>query len=479
MANPFSPLITLTNDRNSRFGGFLPSLSTAISLILMSSIIALVPVLLSSFALTLSGVMSALAFSALSVTAISLVNHWFAREIQFYTLKCKPVKLGQTFDKRHKIDLFSMVNHLCQELNAFDGTEDPAHPNHLKVPRLATFRHTDARIVCVPGRNISASALYISTGMFDHKETYYTQKEIAALIMAELVRIKHQRDSNHVVLNIVEGLSQTLRSLISSVNPLLQLAGIALGPLNLSFLLHNAVSRSHYYEAARVVVECGRGQHYRKALDRGGNPFYLRKQDEPIPDHRYHLEVRPDYVDSQRFRGIPLIGASLNQLLNAILRPFYNFVKDHELPTDDIRVPMWQSFADICLREGATVVKELFANKPKGTFLKEYIDHLRSAPDFMDTFCPIPEGDKYAPIDPEQSQVFKSPHKLKKQKHENYTKLEELLSQQGPAFSVQDVQNVLAPQDRQVRPVQYYPAHQPNPNVGADDTGQNGPRAGL
>lgn len=383
--------------------GSLPSLATVASLVLLGGVLAVAPMLWAGAAWQLSTYMSYMAYASLAVVGFAGFNYWFDREIQYFSLGCANVNPDELVDEKNPIDVIRLVNHLRQELNAHDGSTDVNHPNHMPMPRVATFKDHHPKIVVVPGRSLGRSAIYISTGMLNHHDTNFTQKELAAIIMAELAKIKSRRSLGNTLLSIADGISKLFDNLMASQNPFIRGLGYILGPLRFCFFLVNAMQRSHVYRAANVVIECGRGSDYFDALEKTNNPNRIARKSAPASLRPPYLQPVTDWMNNNPvFKYIAFIGRGID----SVLKPLADWVDKMESPTDEKQSTYRIfSFFDFILRNTLFMVKELGSNKPSGPNLKEHVKEQNERLSDAKTFK-IEKADRYLPADKRHGELF-------------------------------------------------------------------------
>lgn len=404
MSNLFSFLDDYSTDKKLSINGLVPSITTILTLLAVSAVLTFVPMMWAHASIQASLYMSYFAYTFVSVVGLSLFNFWFERELQFYSLGAGPINPGDGFGE---ICLDKMVNHLVHELNALDGTQDINHPNHLIMPRLAKFSSTEVKIICIPGRNIDRGAIYFSDGVLNSKVSGLNQSELAAMIMAELHKIKRCRSVTDTTLGIINSLSRMLDGLMESPNPLLKAIGYIAVPLKLFFFIHNSILRSHIYEAATAVVDCGRGDDYLAALNRKGHASRTKKRSESAPKiseamAQRNPPKRPPYQTPclDWAKGQFWFPNGLAVAIDDILRPIASWVDENEYLTDaKLRTSRFSSFFDACVRKGAFYLKEVVSDKPSGTHLKDHIKACLNDDTLVKRPFAIDEEHRYKPVD--------------------------------------------------------------------------------
>ncbi len=411
MSDPISFASRYSTDRKSRFFGLLPSFATLLTLVSISALLALMPMISSTVAMTASAYIGNMLWAAAVVTTVSFFNFWFAREIQSVALGCGEVKPGEKFDHTLPTDIIKMVNHVRQELNVMDGTEDPNHPNHMPVPRIATFPEpTRIKVLPIAGRNLSRAALYLSTGTINHKQTNFTQAMLAAYLMYQMVIIKNRRGVNGFILTTLEQLSSSLDSLLNSQNFVFKSIGVALIPLRLPLLIHKSVLRSYHYEAVKKVFEAQRGDDLYDAFDKKSSPFREEKLNSKSRsrdlDHAILVKRDPyDQYFARAFRESSLMPAwawRIGAGFDVFCKPVADWVDSKEHMTDE-KIHSWRlgSLFDLLFLDLHRFYTELFSDAPRGANLKSYIKELRKDPSVVTAIPKIDDKDVYEAVDHE------------------------------------------------------------------------------
>ncbi len=344
-AGPITQFITYltrkSTSKQSYFYHILPDFRTVLSLAMIAAVIVASTVFLSGIAAILP-VMAVTALTAFS-------NFWFSREIQTamlgltYTSDDKgdtlyEVGLSNAHGEEVLYDLTKVVNHLRGVINAKYPRDTPLPP-----VRLGTFVEAHHKLV-VTGRNPGKAMIAIATGTFSHLDGNVLV--LNALILQALAQIKLRATFSGMIVAIVMDFGQLLKSFKEHEFLPLKLIGLLVGPFGQ--LLINAMSRTNaYYQADKIVAECGYGQDLIDALSYLNGPNNKGKVPPAVPAanlpdsvytgpfaflkrawHNFEKKVREDSPPAEDKTGYVLLQAMDNAVMRfaAYFKELYSAV---------------------------------------------------------------------------------------------------------------------------------------------------------
>lgn len=367
----FGWLAEISTGRSTRLKGIIPPVKTILALLLTSVVIACGMWLL----IGAGSAAAALGYSSLGVFLVAGVNFWFGREINTFMLSTREVREKFEFSKKdNATNLRELVEEVRDELNIYFRKEYGDQHVDLPMPRLLTFTDHHFKIITVEGRNPGKAALFFSTGVMNFHDTNLTHNELKALIQVELVKIYMRRGIARTIVGMGTDFYTTLDNFLSG-NILAKVLGILAGRLQFFALVERSIKRSYEYEAAEIVVKCGRGVDLVSAIDRTVHPF---------------LEKKPTYkelrIDQQEKKRPPY-----NGWLQFIFKPIADWIDDEEYAEDDKTGYRFFSFFDILVRELGYLIKELWSPTPRATRLKDYLKEIIKAP-LPERYAFLPES---------------------------------------------------------------------------------------
>lgn len=409
----FSWLAKVSTAKRPIFYGLLPSFTAIVTIFAISALLAGGMWLWTAATMTASAAsLSFLPFlgeAMVGMLGLTFLNFWFNREINTFLLSSRDVLDDFTFMKnKNPTDLRKMVEHIRQELNVYFKNLYGDKHQDLPMPRICTFTETNFQIVTIEGRNPGRSALFISSGALNYSVTKMNQRHLAALLQMELVKIYLRRGVTRTMAGMAADLLTNLKN-ISGASVL----GVLAGPLNFFILLERSLKRSYEYEAAEIVIECGRGPDLIDAIDKKICP--------PLDIKPTYLEVRAQQAKYKR--------AVFTGFFQKIIRPFTNWIDKNEPITDDKSGYRLFTLFDTLVRELGYYVRELWSSNPRATRLKDHLKKLIKDPTLSDAtrqfdldsvhshelqqlhahsrelnrhlYDNIPEESRYAPIGPD------------------------------------------------------------------------------
>lgn len=267
MFDLFSFLARQKTSRAPIMRGVLPTLGTLVTLLALSSVIALGLSLWTGALLTLSHFIPLCAQAAAGIAGTALLTFWFQREMRTATLNAREVRSGFHFGESNPINLRKLVDHIVAELNVhFKAVHGDAYVP-LQTPRLCVYTDPKPELQVVLGRTPNHAALFFSHGMLDSTVTKYNQKHLAAVIAHRLTQIYYRRGWSSTIAAIGTDCGSTLDSLQEASAWYWRALGWLAGPARFFFFVQKAIERSHFYEAIKTVVAIGRGGDFYEALD--------------------------------------------------------------------------------------------------------------------------------------------------------------------------------------------------------------------
>lgn len=363
----FAKLAQISTGKTSWLGGLIPPLATIFSLLVISGIIAAGAwgwtALWAGAAIQGAAFFPFLQNAIVGVLGATLLNFWFNREINTFILNTRQARKPFVYaQKKNPTHLWHMVNHLRQELNVYFRQKYGDKHRELPMPRLCTFSSDDFKITVSEGRNPGKAGFFFSSGAFLYGKSNMSQREMAALIQKEMVKIYLRRGVARTIVGMGVDLANTLANLNSGNWFFKTLSFITL-PLQFVLLLARALNRSYEYEAARIVAECGRGLD----LVRG----YDSKVCSTLETLPTNAELKEDFNQNKR--------APYNGPLKGLIKPIADFVDNNEYVGEDNTGDRLNSLADISVREGGYYINELWSNDPRSTNTKNYLRPLIKA----------------------------------------------------------------------------------------------------
>lgn len=359
-ATSFAWLAKVSTGRETLAHGLLPPLNTILAILVMSGVIASGMWLWTGLATgAAAGVVGFLPFleeAVVGVLGLTFLNFLFHREINTFMLNSRIVDEDFIFMKKENpTDLRKMVEHLCAELNVyFKGIYGDKHQD-LVMPRICTFTETNFQIIVTEGINPKKAALFISSGAMNYNVTKMNQRHLAALIQMELVKIYMRRGVTRTIAGMTADFLMNVNRVANNVLG-------ALSFLNFFTLLERSIRRSYEYEAAKIVVECGRGPDLIDGMDKKVCPT--------LDDKPTYRELREQ---NRRNKRVPAtIGGQLQNVAD--------WVDANECTSDDKSGSRFLSLLEIAVRELGFHFRELWSATPRSTRLKDFLKYEIKAP---------------------------------------------------------------------------------------------------
>lgn len=353
-----------TSQRPGMFG-ILPTYTTLFALLIAAAALASGASLMLAAGVWMGAIASTIPYLSLfGITTLALIGYslgkfWFSREITTFSMSTREVRNGFDYSQKHNpTNVRQMVEHLRQEVNAYFRKELGNKHRDIPMPRLLTFTDDAVKIVTTEGRNPGKAAIVFSSGTFLYKKNNLDQRQLAALIEVELVKIYLQKGSRRTIVNIGAELFSSLDSLTTlsfSFLPLQLLTWPYLLVSKFIQLLEHSIHRSFEYEAALYVAEkFGRGVDLIKAID-----SKVCSTLETLPTN---AELKADQSSHKRE---PYKGP-----FQWLLRPIADWIDNNEYAGDDKTGYRIVSMFDIFVREGGYIFNEWMKNEPRATNLK-------------------------------------------------------------------------------------------------------------
>ena len=294
---------------------------------------------------------------ALGVLFTTLVNFWFSHEIKTFMLNAKEVTDNSGFmNDKNPTDLRKMVDQLRQELNVYYSQKYGKEYN-FPMPRICTTSDLNYQVITVEGRTPEKSALFISAGALNYKNTRMDQRHLDALIQMELAKIYARRSLARTITIMGTELITTIQHIIGEGWITRGLTMIT--ELQFFDLFARSMSRSYEYEAAEIVVNCGHGPFLFDALDKTTCST---------------LDEKPTPVEAQQQRQRRAMPPYVGRM-SPIINPVIDWLKTNRYATDNHDYMIFD-MADIAVREGGFHYNELWNIKPRITRLKDHIKFL-------------------------------------------------------------------------------------------------------
>lgn len=364
----FPNLAKYSTSKRPLFYGLLPQLSTLMTLLVFSAAIAYGAALWTGAIATMAAFLPIYAKSILAVTGMMALNFWFSREIATSMLSTREVRAGFDHDAENPIDVIQMVEHLTQEVNAYFRKVDPKNHVDMPPPRVLSYTGPKPEISVTEGRNPGRAAIFFSTAMLKWGNTHLNQKQLAALVEVELVKIYLRRGVSNIFVAMGTDLMSTLNKAqlaknaeAEEENPVTRWVVNALGYLNylkFFFLYQLQQKRANTYEASEIVAKkLGRGADLIEAINLKVSPTIFRRPTYP--------QLNEDQARRKR--------APYNGPFASVLRYFTDWVDENEYAGDDKTGWRILSFFDICVREAIFYINECFKDEPRATNLGSYL----------------------------------------------------------------------------------------------------------
>ncbi|MBN9286452.1 MAG: hypothetical protein BGO43_06790 [Gammaproteobacteria bacterium 39-13] len=358
----FAWLAKQSTGRRPWLFGIIPPIGTLITLLAVSAAIAggmwLWTGLWAGALASATSFFPLLEGALVGVLGFTLVNFWFNREITTFMLSTREARDDFVFgQKSNPTNLRKLVNHLRQEVNAHFRKKLGKDHRDIPMPRLLTFTDDAVKIVTVEGRNPGKAAIAFSSGTFLYEKSNMDQRQLAALIEMELVKIYLRRGFSRTIVGMGSDLASTLQNLNASGSWFYRVLGFLAGPLQFVLLLERAIHRSYEYEAAGHVVECGRGVDLIGGIDKK-----VCSTLETLPTNE---ELKQNQTKHQR--------KPYNGYFKWLIKPIADWIDKNEYAGDDKTGSRFVSFFDILVREGGYYINELWKKEPRATNLKAYL----------------------------------------------------------------------------------------------------------
>lgn len=357
----FSKWVELATPKNLKWGVF-PPFSSLLTFILVSGLITGAGMAWAAFTATAASWTAIMGVTFPALVGTAFLNFWFNRDILTFTLASRKVVKNFVYDKEEDPKkLQDMVEHLTAEVNMHFARELGGAHRDIHVPRICTFTEGHFQIITAEGRNPGKSAIFISDGALKSHETRMTQRQLAALIQKELVKIYLRRGVARSAVGIGTDFLKTIDALQFG-NIFFKSFYLLLSPFKLATLFNAMIQRSYEYEACEVVAKIGRGLDLHQALDRK-----VSSSLDEIPTRR---ELNEQQVAGRRepFEATNWIGK--------FIKPLADWVDANEAPDEDRSGYRFISFFDICVREIGFFVDECFKSSPRITNVKPDLERI-------------------------------------------------------------------------------------------------------
>jgi Zn-dependent protease with chaperone function len=357
----FSWLAQISTARAPWLGGILPPIGTLLMLGLVAG--AMAGGLWLGTALWAGAVAQASAFYPLlgetlaGVLGFSLLTFWFSREIDTFGFSTREAREDFVYSQKvNPTRLDKLVEHVRQEVNIYFKQLYGNKHVDIPMPRLLTYSKGEIEIFS-SGRNPGKSGIFFSSGVFDFRKTNLDQRQIAALVQMELVKIYLNRGMYRTITSMGASLANTLQNLNNSNSWLYRFLGLLVSPLQFILLLERSINRSYEYEAAGHVIKCGRGIDLMNAIDKK-----VCSTLETLPTNA-ELKVNQRAHMREPYNGF----------MSWLIQPFTNWIDRNELAGDDKTGYRIISLFDILVRECGYYINELWKKEPRATNLKNYL----------------------------------------------------------------------------------------------------------
>ena len=348
---------------SSKIYGLLPPLTNLLYLVLAAGAIATGTWLWGGI---VTAALTALPSSIGAISAVlgvTLMNFWFARELQTWILNLKEVEPTTDFanDGINLRSVFKLTNHI---VNAHYAKQYGSRHVNLAVGRLGVFEAKDQghKLVGVQGRN-GANAVYAISQKVLDKDSAMKPKHIAVWLLKEQIKSYHNRGWAGLLVSIFESLNSTISSLQVSNSMLNRLLWLATTPLQLVLLVPKLIKRSHEFDAWRETIKMGYGFEAIEHLDIKSNRNRVTRPEpwEIIRRKAKHFAKRKPY----------------NGFMAFIIRPITNridsYLEKNEWAYDDKNDWRLTTLANALFLNFGRWVQELFAETPNGYNIKEVL----------------------------------------------------------------------------------------------------------
>lgn len=361
----FATLARWITDQKRLRLGIIPSLGTILALLVASFMIAGAIALWGGVVASTTAFLGIFSKTFVAVMLAGVGNFLFARSIHTALLSARPFSEDHVVGKRlmvpmapnNRMDVNNIVLHLHLELN--EVLRRTGRTPLKAPPRVGYFTHIEPKMTTIFGRNPGKSAVFISSGMLDLTSTKMQPRHFAALLQHEMAKIYLQQGVPNTVVALGNDLLSTLDLLTGGSGFFAQVFFVLTGPLRFFLLLGNSIARSQVFNAASLVVECGRGFCLIEAL-------YKKQAPSTVLGTRYTpLEVKK----IKENLGRPVYRGKMAWLW----APIGKWIDSYEWPHDD--KTGWRIWAvlEILVQETLTLVNELFSKNVRNTYLLEYL----------------------------------------------------------------------------------------------------------
>lgn len=326
--------------------------ASIIALLAIGAVFAAVPVVTGMITASLVSYVTAYEITLLAFCAWAIFNYRFAVTLECGTLRATPVSeqthsdfnLGQMV-----LDLITIANR--ERVNS--GLKPYIDPDNILV---ATFADQHGKRVISTYGAYKNSGIFIPSGIVT--EYGLTEREIAALIMVELMMVRNA----NARLGWMYTISKMVLAGLASIenwedSPFMLMRGIgfAVGTLQLVSLAEKSLNRAYRYEAIRNTVDCGLGEPLLTAYKRIKNPSEDRGRAARCQNPIRYRPSLPDRVVTVAMKGcnelradMPLNGNAIN-FIEGLLRSDLG-----KRRADRIQIPAAvQAFSyDLCAHAG-------------------------------------------------------------------------------------------------------------------------------
>ncbi|MBS0288922.1 MAG: hypothetical protein JSS07_02645 [Proteobacteria bacterium] len=356
----FAWLAEITTGRRPGFASIIPPLKTIFALLALAMVMAGGMWLWTGF---WTGIYANLATfipmigKGLAATlGLTVLNFWFSRDINAAMMSTRDIRDDVLYGPTNPVDVTKMVNQLCHEVNAhFKAQFGDAHRD-LPVPVLLTYTDdANFKIVTLEGRNPGKAALIFSSGAFDMRRM--NQRQLAALIQKELVKIYLRRGIGRTFVGMLSDLATSLENLNAPGNAwYFRALGWLTGPFQLVLLWERSISRTYEYEASAEVVKMWRGPDLIDAMDRKVCPSQLVFPMKSTLKRNQSLHKRDPY---------PAIGGPI--------KSFTDWVDQHEYARADKTGWRIVSYFDCGINYTIYFINEVLNRVPRSTNEKQFV----------------------------------------------------------------------------------------------------------
>lgn len=214
-----------------------------------------------------------------AVCGLTIANFVFAREIRYALRSCRSIEDNYLYDRDNPTDVQKMVESLNAEVNNFFRNKYPDSHVDMPAPRLATYKEGHTEFETVPGMNPWHASIMFAHGFFWEHHSCMNQRQEAAIITKQLVKIYMRRQSANLIVRMGLDMLETLQAL-KEASPLFRLLGVFTWPLKFLFLVERAQKRASEFEASRLVAEMGRGFDLYHFYDIDPSPTLFQKPED-------------------------------------------------------------------------------------------------------------------------------------------------------------------------------------------------------